>query len=111
MNVNIDAPAEMRARLASSVYGSSGFNSNVQAVLSNILDSDNDDDKNTSDERAVLDKYRSTIKKNGLISMTIPYDGKYIRNSTLRIRLHTDFCGSPSTSVASDQLFNGAGLI
>lgn len=116
---NIDVPAEKRARLASPVPGTSGnTKSNVQTILSNILSSD-EDDTNSTDEQAVLDKF---VIWKGLIN-------EYSREKRISMnedpllwwKLNTKFnplnliarqyLSCPPSSVASEQLFSGAGLI
>lgn len=116
---NIDVPAEKRARLASPVPGTSGYTkSNIQTILSNILSSD-EDDTNSTDDHAVLDKF---VIWKGLIN-------EYSREKRISMnedpllwwKLNTKFkplnltarqyLSCPPSSVASEQLFSGAGLI
>ncbi|KAL0851503.1 hypothetical protein ABMA28_007294 [Loxostege sticticalis] len=117
-NENIGTPAEKRARMASPAKP---YN-NVQAILSNILlSSDDDDDNTTSDEHAVLDKCiifkgllneytrekRIPISDDPLLWWKVNGNTKYQYLKSIA----RQYLSCPPGSVASEQLFSGAGLI
>ncbi|KAF9409272.1 hypothetical protein HW555_011307 [Spodoptera exigua] len=117
---NIGAPVEKRARMELPAEAS---HSNVQTVLSNILlssDSDEDDD-DTSGRYAVLDKFvvmksmlneynkekRISISDDPLLWWKVNGNTKFQPLQSIA----RQYLSCPPGSVASEQLFSGAGLI
>lgn len=116
---NIDVPVEKRARME---LPSEATHSNVQTVLSNILlSSDEDDDINTSENGVVFDKVvviksirndynkekRISINDDPLLWWKVNGNAKF---QPLQAIARQYLSCSPG-SVASEQLFSGAGLI
>lgn len=121
-----EAPAEKRARLAMldanlaspAADVPSNIKSNVQSILSNLLMSSDDDDDTTTDEhpvdkfivwKALLNEYnkekRIPISDDPLLWWRV--------NTKFQIfySLARQYLSCPPGSVASEQLFSGAGLI
>ncbi|XP_046970982.1 zinc finger BED domain-containing protein 4-like isoform X2 [Vanessa cardui] len=118
---NIGAPVEKRARMELKAEAS---HSNVQTVLSNILlssDSDEDDDDTTSGRYAVFDKFvvmkgmlneynkekRISISDDPLLWWKVNGNTKFQPLQSIA----RQYLPCPPGSVASEQLFSGAGLI
>lgn len=116
---NIAVPVEKRARMELPAEAS---HSNVQTVLSNILlSSDEDDDNTTSEKCAVFDKFvvmksilnefnkekRISISDDPLLWWKVNGNTKFQPLQSIA----RQYLSCPPGSVASEQLFSGAGLI
>lgn len=118
---NIVAPVEKRARME--LPAETSHSSNVQSVLSNILlSSDEEDDNNTTlDKSPVFDKFvfvknilnefnkekRISISDDPLLWWKVNGNTKFQPLQSIA----RQFLSCPPSSVASEQLFSGAGLI
>ncbi|RVE41085.1 hypothetical protein evm_014266 [Chilo suppressalis] len=118
---NIVAPVEKRARME--LPAETSHSSNVQSVLLNILlSSDEEDDNNTTlDKSPVFDKFvfvkniLNEFNKEKRISISDDPLLWWKVNGNIKFQplqsIARQFLSCPPSSVASEQLFSGAGLI